>query len=247
MISLYADYHTHTVYSHGKGTILDNAVAASKKGLREIAITDHGPGHISFGIKRDDLKKMRCEVDRINSERLGVHVLLGVEANLVSMDGDIDISHEDAKYFDIILMGYHTAVIPDSFRNVRGLYIDNIGAKLSRKMYHKARANNTKALIEAINKHNIKIITHPGAKIPIDTPFLAREAAKVGTALEINSSHGFLTEEYVRAAMNEGVDFVINSDAHSPQFVGNFEKGIKTAEKAGLSADRIINAQKCKE
>ena len=41
---LTADYHTHTPYSHGKNTVLENAVAAKAKGLKEIAITDHGYG-----------------------------------------------------------------------------------------------------------------------------------------------------------------------------------------------------------
>ena len=37
---LTADYHTHTPYSHGKNTILENAAVAKAKGLKEIAITD---------------------------------------------------------------------------------------------------------------------------------------------------------------------------------------------------------------
>ena len=39
---LTADYHTHTPYSHGKNTVLENAQAAKKLGLKQLAITDHG-------------------------------------------------------------------------------------------------------------------------------------------------------------------------------------------------------------
>ena len=49
------DYHTHTTFSHGKGSIEDNVKEAVKKGLKAIAITDHGPGHMTYGIKREDV------------------------------------------------------------------------------------------------------------------------------------------------------------------------------------------------
>ena len=35
------DHHTHTTYSHGKGSIADNVRVAAAKGLKSIAITDH--------------------------------------------------------------------------------------------------------------------------------------------------------------------------------------------------------------
>ena len=44
-MKLTADYHTHTIFSHGKGTILENALSAKEIGLKSIAITDHGFSH----------------------------------------------------------------------------------------------------------------------------------------------------------------------------------------------------------
>ena len=35
------DYHTHTVFSHGKGSIEDNVLSARKLGLKAVAISDH--------------------------------------------------------------------------------------------------------------------------------------------------------------------------------------------------------------
>ena len=51
---LSADYHTHTPYSHGENTVLENARAAKKLRLKQIAITDHG-----FGLKRKKLPDLR--------------------------------------------------------------------------------------------------------------------------------------------------------------------------------------------
>ena len=52
---IYGDYHTHTTYSHGKGSVEDNVKAAIAAGLREIAITDHGPRHLLAGVKKKRL------------------------------------------------------------------------------------------------------------------------------------------------------------------------------------------------
>ena len=49
------DLHTHTIFSHGKGTIEQNVRAALDRGLTHIAITDHGPGHLFYGMKRKDV------------------------------------------------------------------------------------------------------------------------------------------------------------------------------------------------
>jgi len=49
---LTADYHTHTPYSHGKGTVMENAARAKELGLKQIGITDHGFSHLAFGLMR---------------------------------------------------------------------------------------------------------------------------------------------------------------------------------------------------
>ena len=54
-MKLTADYHTHTVYSHGKGTIMENAVAAAAQDLRAIGITDHGFSHPAYGVNPEKL------------------------------------------------------------------------------------------------------------------------------------------------------------------------------------------------
>ncbi|MFR6641738.1 MAG: PHP domain-containing protein [Christensenellales bacterium] len=58
-MAYWGDYHTHTYYSHGKGTIEDNVRAAAEKGLKQIAITDHGFRHMMYNVRHMDLKKCR--------------------------------------------------------------------------------------------------------------------------------------------------------------------------------------------
>ena len=56
---LSADYHTHTTFSHGKGSILDNATEAKARGLKVLAITDHGYGHRAYGIRHKKVPFMK--------------------------------------------------------------------------------------------------------------------------------------------------------------------------------------------
>jgi putative hydrolase len=243
-MKLFADYHTHTIYSHGKGTIRENVEAAVKKGLREIVISDHGPGHFTYGVKIKNIKKMRQEIEELKKEYNNIDILLGVEANLISCDGDIDVKEEDIKLFDKLLVGYHNGAIPGSISDLYKLFLRNWISRAIPILKESNRSIITRAMINAINRYDIDIITHPGAKADINTRELARAAAKRGTLLEINASHGFMTVEYVKIAMKEGVNFVIDSDAHKPEDVGNFEKGIRVAVEAGLPAERIVNAVK---
>lgn len=243
-MKLFADYHTHTIYSHGKGTIKENVEAAIKKGLEEIVISDHGPGHLTYGVSRKNLIKMRREIDELKKEYDNINILLGVEANIVSIDGDIDVNDEDMKILDKLLVGFHNGAKPKTPKDFYLLYVKNHLGKIMPWLREECRKTNTVAVIKAVNKYNIDIITHPGAKIDIDTRALAKAAAKRNTALEINASHGFLTVEYVKIAMEEGVNFTIDSDAHKPENVGNFAKGIRVAEEANLPVERILNAVK---
>lgn len=241
---LIADYHTHTRYSHGKGTIEQNVIAARKKGLKRIAITDHGFRHVGIGMRIEDIDRMRREIDVLRKKYDDIEILFGIEANLTSMEGDIDIPEEYIGAFDLILMGFHKAVVPHSLKDGWRLFLKNALCSLVPVFdAEKLRHDNTMAIIRAMERYPIHTITHPGAKINIDTRLLAKHAVKHNVFLEINSSHGFMTEEYVRIAMEEGAKFVINSDAHTPENVGNMAKGVMIAQKAGVSPARILNSQ----
>ena len=90
-MKLTADYHTHTVFSHGKGTIIDNARVAKEKGLIEVGISDHGFAHPAFGLTKRKVPKMRLLCDEA-SEQAGVKVLLGIESNIIGTDGKVDLN-----------------------------------------------------------------------------------------------------------------------------------------------------------
>lgn len=232
-----ADYHTHTniakghipLYStifgeHAKGSIESNVKAGIKRGLKEIAITDHGYKHISFGMKLNQYKELRKLVDDFNKSSLlkenDFKILLGVEGNIVSKKGDIDVNDNIIDFLDIICVGYH----PGALHNPLLL------------------KNYTEAAINAIKKYDITILNHPLEHVSPDIMEIGKVAALRNTALEINRSHRNMDIETIIKLRNIGVKFSLGSDAHKSEDVGDFGRAYNIADMAGLKDDDIINA-----
>lgn len=245
-MKIFADYHTHTTYSHGSGSIEDNVKIAYEKGLKVIGICDHGPGHYLYGVKREKIKEMREEVDRLNSiyNEKGLKILLGVEANIVGFDGTIDVDDEILKDLDILLLGYHYGVTPNSFTDFIKFYILNPIAKILPIGRKASIQRNTDAFIRAINRYPVDLITHPGAKVKVDINRLGKEVKRLKIPLEINAKHGELSVESLEIANKLGVDFIISSDAHCPESVGNVEKSILRAQIAKIDKSRVKNIER---
>lgn len=253
MIKLIGDYHTHTIYSsgfrkkgkHAIGTIRDNAEAALAKGLSEIAITEHGPGHYLYGVRKKRIPLMKSEIDRLNEEFIpkGLKILLGIESNLVGLDGTLDVDEKLLKYIDFLIMGYHYGATPKTLKDGIGLYVLNPISKIFHIGNEKAKELNTRAYIKALGKYPINMISHPGSKAVVDIVELAREANKYGTALEISAKHSQLSVESIKLLLDMDVIYMVNSDAHRPEDVGNVENGIRKAKEANLPLDRIKNIE----
>lgn len=239
-----ADYHTHTRHSHGTGSVLDNARAAARRGLEAVGIADHGPAMypwLGVGSARtyDRIREEAADAAR----RTGVKVITAAECNIIGPDGELDLSVRDLRKLDLVLAGLHLMVVPVTLAAGASLLLPNMGPwRWLRRVRERARATNTKALVEAVRRHPIDIVAHPGLMLPVDTPELARACAARGTRMEISSFHRGTDEAYVRAAARQGADFVLSSDAHSPARVGDLDAALRVARRAGLSPERVMNA-----
>lgn len=239
MLILTADYHTHTRFSHGKGDIEDNVRAARALGLRTIGITDHGYGHWGYGIRKRDLPLMRDQIGLLRERYPDVEILLGVEANILDTQGTLDVDEADLKHLDILLAGYHFGSSPAGW-NALMLHGANFLARTGIGL-ERARELNTQAFCMAMTRYPVNILTHPGAKGPVDIAAVAAVAAQRGVWLEINAHHGYLTREQLESAARYDVRFVISSDAHHPQHVGSCDAGLKRALEAGVDPERLVN------
>ncbi|MDE6105421.1 MAG: PHP domain-containing protein [Clostridia bacterium] len=238
---LSSDYHTHTPYSHGKNTVLENALAAKAKGLKEIGITDHGFNHLLFGLKRKNLTALRSEI--YEAEKLtGVRVLMGMESNLTSLDGDTDMKPEDLKYFDIYICGIHEVLRYKSLSDMYKIFIKNYSAyKLGKKPSDKVVANTTKAYINAIKKNPIDIISHINYKCYCNLEEVAKCCADYGTYIEINTKKRHVSAEELNLMASTGVRFVIDSDAHSADRVGDTKIAEELLAEASIPLEQIDN------
>lgn len=242
---LLGDYHTHTKYSrhkHGKGTVIENASVAFNKGLKQIAITDHGFNHKCFGVRRRDIPNVKEDI--LNAKEVtGIDILLGVEANLISKEGLIDVNEQDFEFLDILLMGHHTIVKMNSFKDFYDLTWSNFFG--SPYYPSKERLNrNTTAFLKALDKYPIDIITHLNYGCPTDTLAVAKMAKEKGTLIELNGKRINFTDKELEIMASEGVKFIVNSDAHSPDKVGECNNAFNTIFRLGLPLSQVVNIDK---
>lgn len=241
-MQLTGDYHTHTVYSHGSGTVLENALQAKAHGLREIAITDHGFGQMAFGLRHRRMPQLIRDC-REATELTGVKVYVGIEANLLGESGLTDLKEKDYKDFDVFLMGIHRFVrfkpfVPGMwnmfFRNwLHTVRKKGAGAGLVRY--------NTQALIHCIEKYPIDAVTHLNYLSFCNVAEVAKAARDNGTYIELNSKKTHLSDEELAAVRDTGVRFIIDSDAHSPDRVGDTKLVDELLSRVDVPRERIDN------
>lgn len=243
-MEFFADWHTHSRYSDGRGSIEENVAAAVDRGLDEIAITDHGPANISAGIQGiHSYTLVREEIKKINEKYPQIRVKTGAEADITKSDGTIDLPVECADSLDVLIVGLHPYIWPASFDAAWSLVARNQAAQVSRASREKARVTNTKALKDAVYKYNVDFVSHPDLKMPVDVGELSIACAAQGTAIEINTGHHYDKTALVSSAAKTGVKFVVNSDAHFPETVGRLEEGGRLLEKFNIPAERVLNAR----
>ena len=240
-MDLTADYHTHTPYSHGKNTVLENATAAQKLGLSQIAITDHGFNHLLFGLKRKKLADLRAEI--VEAEKLtGVKVLMGMESNLISVDGDTDMKEEDLDKFDIYLCGIHEVLKYKRISDMYNIMLANYTAyKLGKKPSAKIIDKTTKAYVNAIRNNPVDILTHINYKCCCDLYEVASACAEYGTYIEINTKKRHVSLEELNLMASAGARFVIDSDAHSADRVGDVKIAEELLSNSTFPMERIDN------
>ncbi len=221
-MNIEVDSHTHTVASgHAYSTLDENVKAASSRGIKLLAITDHGPqmpGAPHFWY----FMNMRV-IPRIMH---GVGVLRGAEANIINFKGELDIDEEVYQQLDIVLGSLHQPLLTPTTSNLH-----------------------TDGVVKAIASGKIDVFAHGGnPAFPIDVDEVARAAASHNVLVEINNSSFTTSRPGSRkncAALAEAVArhdgyLTFGSDAHIAGKVGVFDECLDFIQSIGFPEERVL-------
>lgn len=198
MLSL--DLHTHTIANgHAFNTLFEMVSEADRRGVKILGVTEHGPSmagapHVWFFNM----------APRVPGRIGNVTVLSGIEANILSPEGELDLPEELLAVQDVVFAGLHEFTPYPVGLSVR---------------------ENTSAVLGAVRNQYLDVIAHPyRPEFPVEVRPVVEAAAECGVLLEINLSlfrrrnldEGMISayRELVKLSAEYGQPLVISSDAH---------------------------------
>ncbi len=221
-MNIEVDTHTHTVLSgHAHSTLLENAAAAAKNGLKGFVMTDHGP-KLPGSCPEFNLGTYPFLPSHIE----GVRVYAGVESNLIDFEGSIDVREKYLKLTDFVIAGLHEVVMKPG-----------------------TKAQNTETVMSAFLNPYVDIIAHPdNAAYELDYEAVVKEAAKHDRLLEVNN-HSFSYRKggkanaaiYLPLCKKHGVRVAVSSDAHFAPKIGSHAIALGIIEEHAFPHELIVN------
>jgi DNA polymerase (family X) len=219
------EFHAHTTWSDGSGSIRQMVEAAAARGYSVLGITDHSHGlGVAGGLDVERLESQRHEINAIDGMS-GVKLLAGAEVE-VHRNGALDFDDETLAGLDIVVASLHSGLRQQS------------------------REELTTRMERVLKNPNVDIVAHPSGRLierreggDFDWERVFALAAKTGTALEINADPARLDLDptLARQASQAGCLFTINCDAHHPSGFASMDYGIAMARRAWLEPDQILN------
>jgi DNA polymerase (family 10) len=239
---LRGDCHAHSDWSDGVHTIEQMAEAARRRGYAYLVLSDHTVSlAIARGLSLERVEQQRVTV-RVLNERFaaeeaagtappetpaeGFRLLHGCELE-IRADATLDYPDDVLARYDLVVAAVH------------------VGRR-------QPRAQLTARTLAAIRDPNVDVIAHPAGRyigsrddLDLDWDEVFREAARTGTALELNGSDERLDLSDIRArrAAEFGCVFTIDSDAHRIEELDNVRWGTAMARRAWLGPEQIMNTR----
>lgn len=221
--------HFHTIFSDGKNTLAEMAVAAREAGFEYMAVCDHSKAAFyANGMTEERVLQQKSEVAGIN-EKLLIPVFQGVESDILK-DGELDFRDDFLKNFDFVVASVHSRF----------------------KMTEEEMTNR---IIRAVENPNTDLLGHPTGRLLLARAPYQLNIKKVidacaanKVAIEINASPNRLDLDWrvIYYAREKGCLFSINPDAHTKDSIDEINYGIRIARKGGIQPEEVINCMDLK-
>ncbi len=242
LADLRGDLHSHSDWSDGVHAIEVMAEAARRRGHAYQVLTDHTRSlAIARGLDVDRVEQQRVIIADLNARYAaeeaagtapsetppeGFRLLHGCELE-VNADGGLDYDDDLLARFDLVVASVH----------------------VSRRQ---TRSELTTRTLNAIRSPHVDVIAHPSGRmiggrddLDLDWDAVYAEAARTGTALEMNGSpHRLdLAVDRARRAIATGCVLSIDSDAHKTAELDYLRWGISQARRAWVEPANVLNTR----
>lgn len=226
--ALRGECHMHSDWSDGGSPIEVMARTAAELGHEWAALTDHSPRlTVARGLSAERLReqlKVVAEVDRRSGPRF--RLLTGIECDILA-DGSLDQEAGLLDRLDVVVASVHSKLRMEA-------------AEMTRRMV----AAVASPLVDVLGHCTGRLLTGRGRpESQFDAAMVFAACARFGTAVEINSRPERLDppRRLIRQALDAGVLFSIDSDAHAPGQLDWQINGCARAEECGVPPERVIN------
>lgn len=219
------DLHLHTTASDGRNTIEEMAAAAQALGWKYICVTEHSQSStIANGLDAKRLRKHIKDIRRANENVKGITIWAGTEVDIL-LDGSLDYDDKLLAELDFVVASIHSG----------------LGRDLK---------TNTERTLAAIRNPYVNLIGHPTGRMinvreamALDMEAICKEAAKTGTALELNANYYRLDlkDQHARLARELGAVLCLATDAHATDQFDQMPYGVLTARRAGVRKGEVLN------
>jgi DNA polymerase (family X) len=221
------DLHCHTSWSDGRASVHEMALAARARGYEYLAICDHTPNvRVVPGLDADELRRQAEEIASVNDALAPFRVLRGVECD-IRADGSLDVADDVLRELEWVQLSLHAG---------QRRHASDLTRMVTEAMRHPA--------VRALSHPKGRILNHrPENALDLDEVFAVSK--ETGVALEVNGlpDRLDLSATHVREALAEGVELVLNSDAHSEAGLERLDLALATARKGGATVPAIVNCR----
>ncbi len=226
------DLHMHSKYSDGKNTPEEMIEAAIDIGYEAVAITDHvwktSAWVPAYAAHLETLKKKYESKIRLYS---------GIEAKVISLQGDIDADPSFDAHVDLVLGSIHR--IP----NQEGFFSK---ADLERVPKQQIVENWLVAFYRMLENPRVDIIAHPLSELKgfgvredeLPMREISDRIASSKKIMEYNVRYNTMDEQVIQQTRDRGVHFLISSDSHTVKDLIVNSKLVKEITGKGF---RIVN------